>query len=200
MSTELISFIILVLVMEITPGPNMAHLAIISASQGRLAGFSAVAGISFGLAISALIAFLSVSTVFEAPLFYKAVSAAGIIYIIWLSISTWHGKEKILIEKQEVFYRYFTRGLITNILNPKAFLFFIIVTPKFSESADDKLIMNLALSSFSVIVATVIHSLIVLLSGAFEKYFASGKNIALTRKINSVILFLIAIWLGFSAF
>jgi threonine/homoserine/homoserine lactone efflux protein len=47
----LVPFILTSLIIEMTPGPNMAYLAVLGASRGRLAGFSAVAGVALGLAL-----------------------------------------------------------------------------------------------------------------------------------------------------
>lgn len=49
-------FLIAAIVMEITPGPNMTWLALLSAREGRMAGLQAVAGIATGLALLALVA------------------------------------------------------------------------------------------------------------------------------------------------
>jgi hypothetical protein len=40
--SPLIAFVLTSLVIELTPGRNMAYLAVLGASRGRLAGFSAV--------------------------------------------------------------------------------------------------------------------------------------------------------------
>lgn len=47
------SFLLVVLSVELTPGPNMGWLALLSASDGRRAGSAATAGIGPGLAMIA---------------------------------------------------------------------------------------------------------------------------------------------------
>ena len=49
--SPLVAFILTSPVIEMTPGPNMAYLAVLGASRGRLAGFSTVAGVAPGLAL-----------------------------------------------------------------------------------------------------------------------------------------------------
>jgi threonine/homoserine/homoserine lactone efflux protein len=49
-------FALAVLLIELTPGPNMAWLAALSLGQGRRAGLAAVAGIAIGLFVNALTA------------------------------------------------------------------------------------------------------------------------------------------------
>ncbi len=66
-------FLIAVLLIELTPGPNMGYLAALSASQGRAAGFKAVLGITLGLAFYMLLAVFGVAEVIAAaPLVYGA--------------------------------------------------------------------------------------------------------------------------------
>jgi hypothetical protein len=43
------AFALTCLVIELTPGPNMAYLAVLSAGNGRRAGFAATLGIALGL-------------------------------------------------------------------------------------------------------------------------------------------------------
>src|SRR6266511_5203147 len=53
--SPLIAFILTSLIVEMTPGPNMAYLAVLGASRGRIAGLSAVLGVALGLALAILI-------------------------------------------------------------------------------------------------------------------------------------------------
>ncbi|WP_352935509.1 hypothetical protein [Mesorhizobium sp. M0938] len=43
-----LSFALAALLIELTPGPNMTYLALVSANDGRRAGFATVAGIALG--------------------------------------------------------------------------------------------------------------------------------------------------------
>lgn len=44
------AFLAAMVLVELTPGPNMAYLAALSAERGRLAGWAAVLGVQLGLA------------------------------------------------------------------------------------------------------------------------------------------------------
>jgi hypothetical protein len=48
---DLFTFLLAVMLLELTPGPNMAYLATLAVSRGRAAGLIATAGVAFGLAI-----------------------------------------------------------------------------------------------------------------------------------------------------
>lgn len=47
----ILPFLLAVALIELTPGPNMGWLALVSLEQGRRAGLAAVAGVTLGLAI-----------------------------------------------------------------------------------------------------------------------------------------------------
>jgi threonine/homoserine/homoserine lactone efflux protein len=49
--SPLTAFVLTSLIIEMTPGPNMAYLAVLGASRSRIAGFSAVLGVALGLAL-----------------------------------------------------------------------------------------------------------------------------------------------------
>lgn len=55
---KLTEFIVTVILLELTPGPNMAYLATLSLMRGRMSGFVATAGIAFGLTAQAIVAAL----------------------------------------------------------------------------------------------------------------------------------------------
>ena len=52
----LFEFLVAVLVIEITPGPNLGYLAALSATRGRVAGLAATAGVALGLSTHAVAA------------------------------------------------------------------------------------------------------------------------------------------------
>ena len=77
------SFLLVVLLVELTPGPNMGWLALLSASEGRRAGFAATAGIGLGLAIVAAASALGLAQLaHESPLIFN---------LCWVGISALAG-------------------------------------------------------------------------------------------------------------
>lgn len=59
------TFALTVLLLELTPGPNMAWLAVLSADRGRRAGFSAVLGVMAGLLCIGLLAAIGLAALVE---------------------------------------------------------------------------------------------------------------------------------------
>lgn len=85
-------FAIAVLIVEVTPGPNMAWLVTLTLSEGRRAGLSAVAGVTAGLAANAGVSVLAASLVLETdgPL-GRSLSLLAAAMMMWLARDAWKG-------------------------------------------------------------------------------------------------------------
>jgi threonine/homoserine/homoserine lactone efflux protein len=191
-------FALTCLLIELTPGPNMAYLAILTTSEGRRAGFSAVAGVALGLLLVGLSAAVGLATLIsESPLWYEVLRWAGVFYLLWLSWEGWRVNAETSPGKAgaTVRARYFYRGLITNLLNPKAAIFYIAILPGFLNTSAALAPQGILLTCIYVSIATAIHSLIVFLAHASRRFFES-RNQLYVRRALSLLLALVALWFG----
>ena len=162
----ILPFLAAVALMELTPGPNMGWLAIVSLSQGRTAGLAAVAGITLGLTVwMVAAAFGLTEVVLIRPALYQAIRWAGVGFLLWLAWDAWRstgdGADAAPIETRR--RALFRRGLIGNLLNPKAALLYVVLLPGFIRPAQGPLLAQaLTLGSLHVVVSVVVHSVIVL--------------------------------------
>jgi threonine/homoserine/homoserine lactone efflux protein len=195
----LLAFILTCLVIELTPGPNMAYLAVLSASTGRRAGFAATLGVALGLLIVGLAAALGLAAVIAGSrLAYEVLRWAGVLYLFWLAWEGWRGEEggspgKTTLAPEDS--KYFLRGLATNLLNPKAGIFFVAILPTFVDESRPLIAQTITLSATYVAVATVVHSAIVLLADAARPWLEDRERSAIIRRLLSLLLVAIAIWL-----
>src|SRR5256885_7235524 len=89
-NSPLVAFVLTALIIEMTPGPNMAYLAVLGASQGRIAGFSAVVGVALGLALLGIVVGLGGgSLVLNNRIVYEGLRWAGALYLCWLAFDSW---------------------------------------------------------------------------------------------------------------
>jgi threonine/homoserine/homoserine lactone efflux protein len=195
---SLISFIITCIVIESTPGVNMSYLAILSVTNGRKAGFAATAGVAIGLFIVGIATAFGVAALIEnSSLIYQALRISGIFYLLWLAYDTW--KTKIILSENEIqnliyHAKFFKRGLINNLLNPKAVIFYIVILPKFIAPTSSTTIQAIYLSVLYVFIATIIHILIVTLAGTTRAILKDEKRRTFIRHCMAFALVLIAIW------
>ncbi len=164
--TVVLPFLAAVALMELTPGPNMGWLAIVSLSQGRTAGLAAVAGITLGLTLwMVAAAFGLTEVVLLWPALYQTIRWAGVGFLLWLAWDAWRstgdGADAAPIETRR--RALFRRGLIGNLLNPKAALLYVVLLPGFIRPAQGPLLAQaLTLGSLHVVVSVIVHSVIVL--------------------------------------
>jgi threonine/homoserine/homoserine lactone efflux protein len=195
--SPLLAFALTALVIEITPGPNMTYLAALSLSSGIRTGFAAVAGIALGLMTYGLIATFGLAAIIhESPLLYGLLRWGGVLYLLWLAWDTWSaGNASPSDEIDERPWPAFRRGLITNLLNPKAAVFYIAVLPEFIRSDRGSVMwQTLLLSIIYVAIATLIHAIIVALAGSLKPVIVTANNRQNVRRGFALILVGIALW------
>jgi threonine/homoserine/homoserine lactone efflux protein len=194
-----LSFSLASLLIELTPGPNMTYLALVAASDGRRAGFATVLGVALGLAVVGMVAAVGVAEIIQASnLFYEGLRWAGVIFLLYLAWEGWAGGTDVVAAGDKDRGRFFWRGLMTNLLNPKAAMFYIAVLPTFIESGRPALPQTLALSAIYVAIATAVHTAIVALAGALEPILADSRRERFARRTLSVLLAAVALWFAWS--
>ncbi len=196
------SFALTCMVIELTPGPNMGYLAVLSASSGRRAGFSAVAGVALGLLVVGIAAALGLAAAISAsPLLYEAMRWGGIAYLLYLAWDGWRESGAPLGEGASLRgsdTKYFTRGLITNLLNPKAALFYVAVLPGFVDASRPVVGQTVVLSVVFVAIATGIHASVVALAGAAAQVMQDDRRRLWIGRALSLALAGIALWFAWS--
>lgn len=196
-------FILTVLLLELTPGPNMAYLATLTLDRGRRSGLLATAGVAAGLSVHAIVAAFGLGVLIsQAPLIYDLLRWTGVAYLLYLAWETWQSNAK---ERPEMAAAAssspFWRGFFSNLFNPKSILFFISVVPGFIQyesSASSLLAQAARLGAIYIAIATTIHASIVLLASQLRPLLISGARQKSVRRILSLALVLVAAWLAWS--
>lgn len=129
-----------VVLLVLTPGPDMALFLGRTLTSGRRHGLAALAGTIAGLYVHTALAALGLSALLAAsPTAFAGLKWAGAAYLVFLAISVLrHGSA--FEPKDDVpetsATRAFFAGLGINILNPKIVLFFVTFLPQFVDAAD----------------------------------------------------------------
>ena|SRR5947209_4752437 len=93
----------------------------------------------------------------------------------------------------------FRRGLITNLLNPKAAVFYVAVLPEFLDPGAGRIAaQTLTLSAIYVAIATLIHAGIVRSASRLRRTIAKPKQVMLVRRVLALALVVIAVWVAWS--
>jgi threonine/homoserine/homoserine lactone efflux protein len=190
------AFALTSLIVELTPGPNMAWLALVAAAEGRSRGYAAVAGVALGLAVVGALAASGLAALIAAsPAAYQTLRLAGVAWLLWLAWEGWRGEQgDCAVEKGQPLRLWFRRGLVTNLLNPKAAVFYIAVLPEFMPEGGG-LSAALWLSAIYVAVATAVHAGIVTVAGLAHRLLADPATERVIRRVLSLSLVGVALWM-----
>lgn len=199
MDSVLFSYILTCIAIELTPGPNMAYLAVLSAERGRLAGLFAVSGVALGLALlGGLAAFGVGEFIIGQPMLYEGLRWAGVAYLVYLAYDAWADARRPVerLDPTQLGWRSFRRGLVNNLLNPKAALFYITVMPNFLVAGQPALGQTVLLGAIYVAVATAIHAGVVLLAGSLQPLLTQAASRRLMGAVFAALLLGVAIWVA----
>jgi len=202
---DLFTFLLAVLVLELTPGPNMAYLATLALSRGRAAGLIATAGIAFGLAVHAAVAGLGAGVLIQQyPLLYDVLRWIGVCYLLYLAWDGWRSEKEISPERADLVIMagpLLLRGFLSNVFNPKSVLFFVSVLPTFVGTGPGAPSLPTQLAVFGALyvgIATAVHGTIVVLAAQLRPWLVAGPRQQTMRRALSVVLALVAIWLAWT--
>lgn len=188
-------FLLAMALIELTPGPNMGYLAVIAAGRGRLAGALSVVGITAGLAIYLVLAVFGLTHgLTESPIAMTALKWGGVIYLLALAAEGLRPVTGPIAADGAG--GLMARGLIANLLNPKALLFYGVLLPGFVRSGHAAArIQLLILGSAHIAISVFVHLGIVLGSaGATGGWVGSRRRIL--RFISAAGLAAVALWLA----
>ncbi|QOZ33664.1 LysE family translocator [Bradyrhizobium sp. CCBAU 53421] len=198
---SLFAFTLTVTLIELTPGPNMGYLAVLAASAGRRAGLAATAGVALGLLGIGIASSLGLAAIVAAsdPI-YEALRWGGALYLLWLAWQGWRDAPQEITKPFEATAntRFFLRGLITNLLNPKAGVFYLSIFPTFIDEARPLLLQTAILLTVYVTIATAVHTAVVISANAIRPSIEKRANTMLIRRIMSALLAVVAIWLFYT--
>jgi threonine/homoserine/homoserine lactone efflux protein len=128
-------FFIVVFGVVILPGLEMAFVLSCALASGRRAGLMAVAGIMAGSICLVVMTTLGVSVLIRTiPGAFSVLLIGGSLYIAWIGLSILRNQASFGVSLDAAVrspWVSFRQGVLTNLLNPKAYLFMLAIFPQF---------------------------------------------------------------------
>lgn len=197
---SIFEFLIASLFIELTPGPNMAYLAAVGLRQGRRAGYFAVVGIGLGHVVVGVITSIGLSQlIIQVPSLYTALRWSGVVYLCYLAWEAWQNADDQGGDVAQSGRDYMVKGFVTNILNPKLYIFYISVLPTFVDLKSNIATQISTLTMIYVFTATAVHFSIVAAAGVLQPFFVEGKIRTYSAKLFALALLMIAGWVALGA-
>jgi threonine/homoserine/homoserine lactone efflux protein len=128
-------YFLLVFGVILTPGMDMAYVLASALTGGRKGGFAAIAGIVSAAVLHMAAAVFGLSILLRLyPSAFKVMLLAGAGYIAWIGFSIIRRASTLRIDPYAVArppLMAYRQGMLTNLLNPNAYLFTLAVIPQF---------------------------------------------------------------------
>jgi threonine/homoserine/homoserine lactone efflux protein len=141
---DLALFALTVLVVNATPGVDMAFTLVSTLRGGVRAGLAAAAGINAGCIVHTAAAALGLAALLAASsAAFAAVKWAGAAYLLWLAVGMLRAGLRpppaadaapARSVAHASAWATFRQGFLTNVLNPKVALFFLALLPQFIDA------------------------------------------------------------------
>jgi len=135
-------FLLAMMAISMTPGPDMLGILSYGVSRGRQAGMGFAFGVGLGTLFHTLLAVVGISAVVAtSPWAFRLIVYAGASYLIYLGTRAIVSQAKVeevprdQPAARQSFGEACLRGFLCNALNPKVGLFFLAFLPQF-VSAD----------------------------------------------------------------
>lgn len=186
-------------VISFTPGAGAINTMNNSMRQGWRTSIWGILGQQIALLIHVVIVAAGVGILFaNSPTLFAAIRYAGAAYLVYLGIRMLLSKPEVASDGTSTGQRLtrrsmISRGLLVNLLNPKAIVFFLAFTPQFINT-DQPL-----LGQYAVYIGTVIAVDILVMyfffagtARTFQKFTATYRGAKLLNIVFGILFILVA--------
>ncbi|MCY9826015.1 LysE family translocator [Vibrio chagasii] len=195
-----------VVALLLLPGPDMLLIASSSMSYGRKVGvFASLGNATSGIILTVLAAMGVSALIAMSPIALNALHLLGGTYLLkmgWDCLRTEQGNAPELTDNFAA-KAYYQRALISNLLNPKALVFFVMFLPQFvstnieATSGEQMLVLGLLLN----ILGLTFNFLLVALVGTIGKSLVeNAKFRTYQQKVMGGVFVVLAVWMLSSFF
>ena len=186
----------------IIPGLDTALVVRTAVAQGRRQGFAVALGINTGVLIWGAAAAVGVSALLVAShVAYDALRFAGAAYLTWLGAvmlwRTWRrrgadgeaadGQLPAAVAPGRAL-RSWSRGVATNLLNPKIGAFYVAILPQFIPAHAPHLLMGLTLAGVHDVEGIAWFTLLICAAHLARRFLASDRARKIMDRITGTVL------------
>ena len=192
----LISFIIAVSILAISPGPDNIFVLMQSVVHGKKYGLATITGLMTGCIVHTTFVAVGISAIIkENNTIFLVIKILGAVYLLYLAYKVITGGSEISTSTKKIDkktpFQLFKIGFIMNVLNPKVTLFFLALFPGFLFSEILPISLQFyTLGALFILVSFVIFSLIAILGGTISEKIKTSKNIGVWLQWMQVFVFI----------
>ena len=178
------TFLIAAVLLNLSPGPDIAFILAQTAKNGQRSGFAAMFGVWSGAFLHVLLAAVGLSAILAtSAVAFTLVKWVGAAYLVWLGIQAFRSDGASYSSDSEVTpssnLKIFQQGIIVAVLNPKVAIFFLAFLPQFVVVGAGPAAAQLFLHGFLIIVvAAFIEPPLVILGAKLTNYLKQNSRVA----------------------
>ena len=154
-------FLLAVMVLFLSPGPNMAFVLSHGLAYGSRGGIAAALGITAAdLTLTLLTATGVTALVAARPTSFDVLRYLGALYLLWLAVRSFRssGAAMIKYDESQSVARIAGVAMLNSLLNPKALLFFMVFLPQFVVVERGQVALQLAVLGCSLSFAALLFN------------------------------------------
>ncbi len=185
------------LALNLSPGPDLLFVLSRTLSGGRRIGVASACGVCSGALVHVAAAALGISAILAtSALAFTVVKYVGAAYLLYLGIqalrSAGAGTQLNLgTAPRTTAWQAYRQGILVDILNPKAAIFFMAFLPQFVRPDQGAVALQLlVLGVLVVLVAIVVECMLVLLAARASSALRGNQRLSqwLDRVLGSVLI------------
>jgi RhtB (resistance to homoserine/threonine) family protein len=192
-----------VTLLTITPGLDTMLIIRNSSRGGWQDGTVTSLGICSGLFVHAAISALGISLILlQTAWAFTALKAVGACYLIWLGVGSWwrviarrggglRFAEPAVVALDFRLWRSYREGLLSNVLNPKAIIFYMAFLPQFIDPAHPPLGQSMLVAAIHFIVAMAWQCLLASMVDRAQRWLQRPQVSHIVDGLTGLVLILI---------
>lgn len=177
------AFITTAVLLNLSPGPDMAFILGQTASNGRKGGFAAMFGIWTGAFIHVVMAAIGLSAILAtSALAFSVVKWIGAAYLVYLGVQALLSQDASFLSNgkssETKLLSIYKQGVLVASLNPKVAIFFLAFLPQFVvEGAGSNNAQLFLHGTLIIVVAALIEPPLVLVGAKLVSHLKDNRRI-----------------------
>lgn len=191
------AFLLITMILVLTPGPIVTLVIATGASRGIRAALQTVIGTTLGNAVLIAAIALGLSWILKASAeVFDYVRWVGAAYLIWLGIQAWRHAGTPVQAAPVAGHVHAWRGFVVAITNPKTIAFFTAFLPQFIDPTLPLTRQLVVMCTVSVILAGFIDAGWGVAAGLGRAWFMKPQHNKLLGRFSGLVLMGGGVWLS----
>ena len=192
MLSNILTFSVLATLLVLIPGLDFALVLRYATTQSRKSAIIVMFGITSGLFVWGAFASLGISAILQASqTAFNVLRIIGVLYMFWMGIgfirNSFNKGSVAQFDSRDFGQKQtFVRGLLSNLLNPKAGVFYLSVLPQFIPKNSNHLLFGLGLTGIHALITIVYFTALIFFVNTLKDFFIRPRVITYMERASGI--------------